>query len=219
MLLRREIGAHQAEDPVGLVGIRGPDLLAADHKMVALILGARLQRGQVGAGVGFGIALAPADFAARNPGQVFALLRLGAIFQQRGPEHGDAEALQRHAAMQPLHLGAQHPGLGRAQPRATILAWPFRNRPALFGHPLQPQPLRFRLVAELAAAPADVFLVLHRQAHFRGAIGLQPGVCLLPERFQCVQARLLVVRLWARVLRCCLAAGGIRGTASAVSFF
>ena len=35
-------GVHQAEDPVGLVGIGGPDLLAVDQIVVALVLGAGL---------------------------------------------------------------------------------------------------------------------------------------------------------------------------------
>jgi hypothetical protein len=52
VLLRLEVGAHQAEDPVGLVGVRGPDLLAVDDKVAVTLLGARLQRRQVGAGIG-----------------------------------------------------------------------------------------------------------------------------------------------------------------------
>ena len=36
----RGVGAHQAEDPVGLVGIGGPDLLAVDDEVVVVDLGA-----------------------------------------------------------------------------------------------------------------------------------------------------------------------------------
>ena len=61
---RRRVGAHQAEAPVGLVGVAGPDLLAVDQPVVALVLAAGLQAGEVGAGAGLGIALAPADLAA-----------------------------------------------------------------------------------------------------------------------------------------------------------
>ena len=35
--LARRVGAHQAEDPVGLVGVGGPDLLAVDDEMVAVV--------------------------------------------------------------------------------------------------------------------------------------------------------------------------------------
>jgi hypothetical protein len=31
------VGAHQAEDPVGLVGVAGPDLLAVDDEVVAVV--------------------------------------------------------------------------------------------------------------------------------------------------------------------------------------
>ena len=69
MLGRGRIGAHQAEDPVGLVGIAGPDLLAVDQPVIALVLALGLQAGEVGAGAGLGIALAPADLAAGDLGQ------------------------------------------------------------------------------------------------------------------------------------------------------
>ena len=104
MLGRLRIGADQAEDPVGLVGIAGPDLLAVDQPMVALVLALGLQRGEVGAGAGLGIALAPADLAARDLGQEVLLLLLGAIFEQRRAEHRDAEAHQRIARADPRHF-------------------------------------------------------------------------------------------------------------------
>ena len=65
-------GADQAEDPVGLVGVAGPHLLAVDQPVVALVLGLGLQAGEIGAGARLRIALAPADFAARDLGQVSA---------------------------------------------------------------------------------------------------------------------------------------------------
>ena len=69
-------GADQAEDPVGLVGIAGPHLLAVDEVMVALVFGLGLQAGEVGARARLRIALAPADFAARDLGQEVLLLLL-----------------------------------------------------------------------------------------------------------------------------------------------
>src|ERR1700719_2886041 len=38
------IGAHEAENPVGFVSVRSPDLGAIDQEMIALVLRARLQR-------------------------------------------------------------------------------------------------------------------------------------------------------------------------------
>src|SRR6202044_1407714 len=61
MLFGSRIGPHQAEDPVGEVGVGGPDLLAGDDEIVAVALGAGLQRGEVRSGIWLGIALAPAD--------------------------------------------------------------------------------------------------------------------------------------------------------------
>jgi hypothetical protein len=51
--------------------------------MVAVVVGAGLQRGEVGAGVRLGVTLAPADFAGADLWQVLALLFLGAKFEQR----------------------------------------------------------------------------------------------------------------------------------------
>ena len=59
--LRRRVGAHEAENPVGVLRQRGPGLLAVDDVCVAVALGPGAQRGQVGPGAGFGKALAPAD--------------------------------------------------------------------------------------------------------------------------------------------------------------
>jgi len=68
-----------------------PDLLAVDHVVVAVSLGARLQRREVGSRARFGVSLAPRDSAARDPRQVFALLFLGAVNDKRRTDHADAE--------------------------------------------------------------------------------------------------------------------------------
>ena len=87
--------AHQAEDPVGLVGVAGPHLLAVDQPMIALVLGLGLQARQVGSRARLRIALAPADFAARDLAADMLLLLLVAELEQRRAEHRDAEAGQR----------------------------------------------------------------------------------------------------------------------------
>jgi hypothetical protein len=55
----------------------------------------------------------------------------------------------------------------------AIFHRPFRYRPAFFGHPVEPQFLRFGEV-ERPATPDDVFLVLDGLAHFLGTIGFEP---------------------------------------------
>jgi hypothetical protein len=61
MLLRR-VGADETENPVGLIGVTRPDLVAVDEKVVTLIFAAGTKRCEVGPGSGLGVALAPTDF-------------------------------------------------------------------------------------------------------------------------------------------------------------
>src|SRR6185369_5174688 len=59
LMLLGGVGAHQAEAPIGEVGARGPDLLAVDQIVVALVFAPGLQGSEVGAGARLRIALAP----------------------------------------------------------------------------------------------------------------------------------------------------------------
>ena len=56
---RARVGAADDEAPVGLVGERRPHLLAGDDPLVPVEHGPGLDVGQVAAGVGLGVALAP----------------------------------------------------------------------------------------------------------------------------------------------------------------
>ena len=60
------IGAHEAEAVVGVVGARGPHLLAVHDEAVPVELGPGAQAGQVAAGVGLAHAQAPADLGAQG---------------------------------------------------------------------------------------------------------------------------------------------------------
>ena len=184
MLLRRRIGAHQAEDPVGIVGIGRPDLLAVDDKIIAVAFGAGLQRGEVGAGIRLGITLAPADEARGDLGQMLLLLRLVAELEQRRPQHPDAEARQRRARADFCHLLAQHLVLGAIEAATAIFPGPVRHGPALVAHALEPDALRIRRKLRVAAAPEDVAIGRGRLAHFRRAVRLQPGAGFLAELFE-----------------------------------
>ena len=172
VLLRGRIGAHQAEDPVGVVGVGGPDLLTGDDVIVAVAFGAGLQRGEVGAGVGLGVALAPADQAGGDLRQMLGLLFLGAVFQQRRPKHPDAEARQRRPRAHRRHFLAQHLGFGAVEAAAAVLLRPVRHGPALVAHPLEPHLLRFGGELGVAAAPEHIVVIGDRLAHLRRAIGL-----------------------------------------------
>ena len=72
------LGAADDEAPVRPLGQRGPDLLAVDDPLgvvtLALEAGRGLDVGEIAAGVGFGIALAPVLGAGDDAGQELALL-------------------------------------------------------------------------------------------------------------------------------------------------
>src|SRR5690606_8404642 len=158
-----------------------PDLLAVDDEVVAGILRARAERGEVGARVGLGVTLAPADLAADDLRQVLALLLLGAVFQQRGPEHPDTEGIQRAAAAEGAHLGGEDARFRRGQPAAAVLARPGGGRPATLGHALEPEALRLGLERPLPAAPAAVGVVLDGLSHLGRTVGFEPCARLAPE--------------------------------------
>ena len=184
MLLRRGIGAHQAKNPVGVVRVGGPDLLAGDDVVVAVALGAGLQRGEVRSGVRLGITLAPADQAGSDFRQMLLLLRLVAVFQQRRSEHPDAKTRQWRPRAHRRHLLAQHLVLGAIEPPAAIFLRPVRHGPALVAHPLEPDALRLGREFGITAAPIGVVLRGHRTPHLRRTIGLQPGAGFTAECFQ-----------------------------------
>jgi hypothetical protein len=123
-------GAHQAEDPVGVLRQRGPGLLAVDHIDLAAAFGAGFQRGQVGAGARLGIALAPPVLARADARQEVRLLRRGAEGHDHRRYHAQAEGHQRRRA----GVGAfflEDVLLGGRPARAAKLHRPGRSHPAL----------------------------------------------------------------------------------------
>ncbi|MCY1414794.1 hypothetical protein D9M71_302530 [compost metagenome] len=94
LLLRLGVGAHQAEDPVGVLAEGGPGLLAVDHVVVTLAHRAGLQRGQVGTGARLGVALAPPVAAVEDARQVAGLLLGSAELDDHRRDHVDAEGDQ-----------------------------------------------------------------------------------------------------------------------------
>ena len=53
-------------DVIGVPGERGPGLLAVDDELVAVADGSALQRSEVGAGIGFGVADTEGDLLRRS---------------------------------------------------------------------------------------------------------------------------------------------------------
>ena len=136
---RRAFGAHQAEHPVGMLRVGGPDLRAVDDVVVAGLFGARLQRRQVRAGAGFRVTLAPPVLRTQDARQE-ALLLLGvAVLDDHRPDH----------------LQAEGQGVGRAHRRAfDVVDVALRRRP--FATTMLPGPARCGPAAfEQAALPFD----------------------------------------------------------------
>jgi hypothetical protein len=106
------------------------------------------------AGVGLGVALAPADLALHDAGQVLALLLVGAVLQQRRPDHREAEADQGQRQLVTLELLAVDLDLGLVEAAAAVLLGPAGSRQAALGHELAVA-LRQR-VRQLGIAPAPV---------------------------------------------------------------
>ena len=138
VLRRLGVGAGEHEAPVGGVGFAGPDLLAVDDPLVAVEGGPGGQRGEVGAGVGLGVALAPAVLPREDAGQVVALLLLGARDDQGRSDHVD-----RHHVVGPAgrragsgELLVQHDPLDGRQARAAVVGGPGRcDQPVLAEQP------------------------------------------------------------------------------------
>ncbi len=184
MLRCLRIGPHQAEDPVGLVGVAGPDLLAVDDPVVTLVFRPRLDRRQIGPRARLGIALAPANLPAHDLGQEALLLFLGPEGQQGRAQHPDPETGQRRLGVDSAHLGVQHLRLFAAQPAAAVFGRPFRRGPAALAHPVQPDLVRRRREDGVAPAPDPVLVTLHRPAALRRTVGFQPGAGLRAERIK-----------------------------------
>ncbi len=129
---RLGVGAHQAEHPVGVLGKRGPGLLAIDDVFVAVAHGARLERRQVRPGTGLGIALAPPVLYADHARQKAGLLLRAAVFHQHGADHRQAERQQPwRARLEAFHFEDQ--ALQGVPARAAVLDRPVRRAPALVG--------------------------------------------------------------------------------------
>ena len=120
---------HEAEDPVGVLAERRPGLLAVDHPVVAVADGGGAQRGEVGAGVGLGEALAPPDVEVRRLGQEALLLLLVAEGGDDRADHAGVEG-QRLGHVGQLHLLAPDVALQRR----PVLAAPL-DRPVRHGEP------------------------------------------------------------------------------------
>ena len=146
VLRRVGIGAHEELADVGDLAERAPDLLAVEHVVVAVAIGARAQRREVGTGARLGEALAPHLVAAQDPRQVRGLLRVGALFDERRARVQRADEV--HADVRrlgPRRLLVEDQLLGRRRAAPAVLLRPVQPRvpgveqpPLPVGVPLPP---------------------------------------------------------------------------------
>ena len=126
------IGAGQHEETVGVVGAAGPYLLAADHVVVAVLDGTGLEGSEVGARAGLAETLAPVDPSLGDGGEVLALLLLGAVHHERGPEHANAEGVLARGAVIG-HLLVEDELRDGRRALAAVLLGPAEGEPAAVG--------------------------------------------------------------------------------------
>jgi hypothetical protein len=184
VLRRLEIGAHEAEHPVGEVRVRRPDLASIDHVRVAVEHRARPKAGEVRPGIRLAVALAPADLATRDPRQVLALLLLVPVLEEHGAQHPQPHALEGSPAPEAGHLFAQDRRLIVAQAAAAVLARPRGRGPSTLGHAFEPC-ARIRIGRRgLLASPDPVVAVGRRRAHGRRAALLEPHPDIVPKHIE-----------------------------------
>src|SRR5229473_8009381 len=126
---------------------------------------------------------------------MFLLLRVGAVVQQCGPEHGNAERDKRLARAERRHLLADDFCLFRIEASAAIFLRPMWHGPALVAHPLEPDALRLGGEFRVATAPEGIFVRGHRAPHLRRTIGFQPGAGFTAKIFQVGHGRFLNCRI------------------------
>ncbi len=98
VLGRLRVGPHGQPAVVGVAGQAGEDLGPVDDELVAVDHGARLQRGQVRAGVRLRVADAEVDLPGQDLGQEELLLLLAAVVHDRRADRVDGEHGHRRPA-------------------------------------------------------------------------------------------------------------------------
>ena len=124
------IGAHEAEDPVGVLGERRPGLLTVDDVVVALAHRRGLERGEVRPGAGLRKSLAPPVVERGHARQEFLLLRVRAELDDDRTVHGGIEGNRRRHAVE-LHLLEEDVLLDRSPIAAAPFLRPVVDGPAL----------------------------------------------------------------------------------------
>src|SRR5207302_303900 len=170
-------------DPVvAVMRAGGPDLLAVEHPLVAVANRARLQAGHVRAGAGLAEQLAPHLVGPQHLGDVALLLRLGAVGEDRGRAHPEADREDAGEQLVVGRLFVEGALVLVGQAVAAVL-----DRPGDAGEPtvVQPGLELLRLCDEVATGWVARLATILAGASFNPAAAatrvlLQPGPRLLP---------------------------------------
>ena len=169
----RRVAAEEPEAEVAVVRAARPDLLAAEHVVVAVAHGFGRERREVAAGAGLAPQLAPHLAALHHRLEVASLLLGGAVGDDRRPDHRDADAEDVRRQLEAVELLAPHQRLERPGVSAAERCGP-RDRGPTSGRE-QALPLlglRERLGAVVEAGEHGDLL---------GGVGAEPRVLLEPR--------------------------------------
>ena len=100
------------------------DLLPVDHPFVAFAQGARLQRGEIRARVGFGVAEGESHLTADDPWEPLELLFVGPEAHNRRPDRADAEAVEDVGHVPVVELLVEEEGEEPALALPSVLLGP-----------------------------------------------------------------------------------------------
>ncbi len=173
---RAGLGPSQHETPVGHVGQGRPDLLAGDHPVLAVEDGLGGHVGQVGAGAGFGVTLAPQLGDGADRRQETLLLLRGAEGDQGGAQQFLAHDGDPGGCVGPGVLLVEDDLPGQVGAVAAELGGPAQAGPARGGQvPVPGQPLVETLVLAAGAPRAA------QAGEGAGQVGVEPRAHLGAE--------------------------------------
>ena len=132
MLLGLGIGANGEPAVVGATGEGGPHLLTVDDVFVAIAHRAGLEGGEIGSGLGLGVADAEVDVTSEDRRKEVLLLPRGAVVHD-GRAHG-VEREHRHRSTGSHRFIEEHELFDRATGLTAVLLGPTHARPAIGAH-------------------------------------------------------------------------------------
>src|SRR5215210_5848843 len=174
LVLRRVlVGPRDEHAPLRLVGERGPDLLPRHDPLAVRLHCPGLQRGEVGARVGLGEALAPDLVAGEYRVEPALLLLIGAVVDDHRAAHDEAEHVRGLRRSRTGHLLAEQRLLDERRAPASVFRGPGEPRVAgVVELPLPPAAvveggvLAWRVLARVVVSQPGAQLVAERL--FRG---------------------------------------------------